>query len=157
MCLRIDEDIKIKWDKNGEAVAWKIYDFKKPYGSSVYFGNEATLVSHYMCTVVHASKLGWIRSCRDSKALSQGELSYKEVESGIHVFLVKHQADNFLKKSKDIYGAAFNRTVLIKVMVKKSDLVSTGTWGYGEDYKNAVFTKIKLSKEDIKKYNVSRK
>jgi len=126
MCLSIDKDIKIKFDKTGKVTAYKLYD------SGLDSKGKFFLVSIYKGQRI--SKPGQITSNRKQIKLTRYEEYEGVVNRGIHVFLRK----------LDIVQYKMQGELVIPVLCNKKDLIAKGTFGYWD---RAVFMKATIEKQ----------
>jgi len=125
MCLHVSKNVKVKFNKDGYATAYKIY--KK---------GERRLISLFMGT--RTEKPGIKKSNRFTTCLTNDEVLNKIVDLGIHVFLNKKDA-----RKETSYGCP-EREIVVPVLVCEDDFVAAGNFFIA---KSAVFTKIEITKE----------
>jgi len=142
MCLYYDEEktksFRKKYAGRKTVTAYKVYFFSTISGDeglySVCFGLDAQV------------KPGIIKSNRRTTRFgisTDRKGGFPEINRGIHIFLKKAEAKNFVNDSFSCYGG---HEVIVKVTCYIKDLVGTN-----KTETKAVFTQIHLSKKEYRK------
>lgn len=135
MCLKIEKnddfERKMKSNKTKEITCWKIYH-KHEYDLS-------SAVQDF-----EIPSWGVVKSDRISKKVSIIENEYLEIISGIHVFLSKKDAEEYIPYHLREEGKT---CVIVPVTCQMNDYVASGLFHSGhfmKDFNTAVFMKVRI-------------
>ena len=152
MCLFIDKSIVPQVSKN-KITGWKIL---------VVSGDNKELLAPfsnqfmYDYTYRFTYKWGVVYSGRQTVDVADIEKELSEINQGIHVFLDKQEALNYMNMSMKTSGSTLplKNCVLVRVTGDVQDLVASGIchlYAQKSALKSAVFTKVHLSREEWRK------